>query len=392
MINFAASFPSPANMTPGEKLKYYRIAKGMSQEELGEKVGRSKWGIVNFEKGFNNIHYEDALKFAEILDIDAEELIDEYSAFCSPGYGKRIAKIRNLCGVTQEEFADIIGVGRNIEGRWEIEFDKNRPGREIYQKIKEVAESIDINISKIIEDPDHYEDEYIRFIEKECGKKILYIRCKYGVFQSEFAKLIGLGNDSVVSSWESDRTVPLRKNYRRIKSAANAVGIDLSKLNEDPEFYADDYLNFIRQDPGRKVHYLRVIYNVTEERFGQMIGCSGNTISEWEAEHCIPSRKYFLPLQALAREKEIDLADWNDNPEAYRDCFIEFRTSGSSDKIKNVRKAYGMSQKKFAEMIGVSLTSLGLWEDESKQRFPSRKYYEKIKILGLKKGVNIDDT
>ena len=71
-------------MTPGEKLKYYRIAKGMSQEELGEKVGRSKWGIVNFEKGFNNIHYEDALKFAEILDIDAEELIDEYSAFCSP--------------------------------------------------------------------------------------------------------------------------------------------------------------------------------------------------------------------------------------------------------------------------------------------------------------------
>lgn len=392
MINFATAIPSLDDSTPGGKLKYYRIVKGLSQEELGEKVGRTKWGIVNYEKGFNNIHYEDAVKLSEILDIGVDELIDEYTAFCSPGYGERIAKIRHLCGLTQEEFAKQIGATRNAVGRWEIEFNKNRPGREFYQKIKEIAESIDIDINKIIADPDHYEDEYIRFVEKDCAKKVLYIRCKYGIFQSEFAELVGLENDSVVSSWESGKTIPLRKNYSLIKSAAIAAGIDISKLNEDPDFYADEYLNFIRQDAGKKIHYLRVLYDLTEESFGQMLGCSGNTISEWESENCIPSRRYYSSLQSLARKKGINLSDWNDNPEAYRDHFLEFRGPGSCDKIKRVRKAYGMSQEKFAKLVGVSKRSVGLWEDYSKERFPSRKYYEKIKLLGLRKEVNIDDT
>ena len=49
-------------------------------------LGNSSWFINNFEKRFNPIYYEDAVKFAEILEINPEELLDEYTRFCRPGY------------------------------------------------------------------------------------------------------------------------------------------------------------------------------------------------------------------------------------------------------------------------------------------------------------------
>ena len=55
---------------PADKLRYYRESKGFSQEQLGNMLGNSSWFINNFEKRFNPIYYEDAVKFAEILEIN----------------------------------------------------------------------------------------------------------------------------------------------------------------------------------------------------------------------------------------------------------------------------------------------------------------------------------
>jgi len=54
---------------PADKLRYYRESKGFSQEQLGEMLGNSSWFINNFEKRFNPIYYEDAVKFAEIWPV-----------------------------------------------------------------------------------------------------------------------------------------------------------------------------------------------------------------------------------------------------------------------------------------------------------------------------------
>ncbi|MBQ6450524.1 MAG: helix-turn-helix transcriptional regulator, partial [Solobacterium sp.] len=103
----AISLPKPSiHASPGEKLRYYRELKQLNQEEISRILGHeSIWYIVNLEKGFNPIFYEDAVKLAGVLDIDPDDLLTEYTRFCRPGYGERIKRIRYEYRMSQAEFA-----------------------------------------------------------------------------------------------------------------------------------------------------------------------------------------------------------------------------------------------------------------------------------------------
>ena len=71
----AVCLPKPSvHASPGEKLRYYRQIKQISQEEISRILGcKNIWYITNLEKGFNPIYYEDAVKLAGVLDIDPDD-------------------------------------------------------------------------------------------------------------------------------------------------------------------------------------------------------------------------------------------------------------------------------------------------------------------------------
>ena len=129
----------PDGATPGELLRYYRERNGVSKTELGERLGTTDFGVVNLEKGFNPIHYKDAVAAGKLLNIDPEELLDEYTRFCKPGYGKRIKKIRAAFEVSQAAFAELVGVSRSTVSIWEAEINDHHPSREIYRKLMGMA-------------------------------------------------------------------------------------------------------------------------------------------------------------------------------------------------------------------------------------------------------------
>ena len=55
-------------MTTGEKIKMLRVKKGMSQEELGKKVGVQKAAINKYEKGIVvNLKMSTIAKLADAL-------------------------------------------------------------------------------------------------------------------------------------------------------------------------------------------------------------------------------------------------------------------------------------------------------------------------------------
>ena len=57
-------------MTTGEKIKILRVKKGMSQEELGKKVGVQKAAINKYEKGIVvNLKMSTIAKLADALDV-----------------------------------------------------------------------------------------------------------------------------------------------------------------------------------------------------------------------------------------------------------------------------------------------------------------------------------
>ena len=140
LVNLAMPmFKRPENATPGEILRYYRAKNGVSKAELGEALGTTDFGVVNLEKGFNPIHYKDAVAAGALLNLDPEELLDEYTRFCKPGYGKNIKKIRAAYGVSQREFAELVGVSRSTVSIWEAEIKDSHPNRDTYRKLMEMA-------------------------------------------------------------------------------------------------------------------------------------------------------------------------------------------------------------------------------------------------------------
>lgn len=116
---------------PHQQLTYYRELRGLSKEELARRVGVPLFEIVDYEDQFLDIYDEQAEKLAEVLQIDKELLLDDYTRFVAPGYGKRIKAIRGDLGVSQKRMSELLGVNRSTVSIWEIEL--HRPSRKNYQ-------------------------------------------------------------------------------------------------------------------------------------------------------------------------------------------------------------------------------------------------------------------
>lgn len=83
-------------MTFGEKLRKYRMEKGLTQAELAKAAGLGLKTITNYESGTTYPKYREVYKtLANILGVDADHLHNENDDFMSDvtaQYGSRGAK------------------------------------------------------------------------------------------------------------------------------------------------------------------------------------------------------------------------------------------------------------------------------------------------------------
>lgn len=64
------------DMTPARAMKAYRLSRGMTQAQLGEKLGSiPRQHISNMENGSRKINIDVAKKLAEIFDVSVEKFI-----------------------------------------------------------------------------------------------------------------------------------------------------------------------------------------------------------------------------------------------------------------------------------------------------------------------------
>ena len=388
MVNFGVFIPLSENSAPGEKLRYYRVAKGLSREELAEKIGLSQQGIINFEKGINNIFQHDAEQFAAILNVDPGEFLNEYTNFCREGYGARIASIRKAYGMSQIEFSEMLGVTRSTVSIWEAEINNHHPKEEIYLQIKKLAAEKNIDIIDQVENPDVYIDTYSRFVENDWGRKIRTIRLYYGMLQTDFAKLVGC-DEQTLASWELNYVRPMRKYFPMIEKLARAKGIRIDVLIKYPEHYVSPYEKFIEKDCGKKIKSIRLTYEMTQSEFCQLIGCTDVAISNWEIGLHVPELKCFPTIEKVARKKNLSIKKLNQNPDMSKDYYAEFCKCPYWDKIKKLRHILHLKQRDLAAYLGVSESSISLWE--CKEVIPGRSSYLALKKFAIAKGVDIDE-
>jgi transcriptional regulator with XRE-family HTH domain len=64
-------------MNIGERIRQLRDAKDMTQQQLGERVGRSQQEVYRWEKGLLRVHVEDIRALAVALEVSIEAFFDE---------------------------------------------------------------------------------------------------------------------------------------------------------------------------------------------------------------------------------------------------------------------------------------------------------------------------
>ena len=77
----------PSDGRIGKRIREIRKEKGLTQGELGEKVGLIANRIQQYENGVRNPRYELCKKMAEVLDVDVKAIVDpKVSSFAGAMY------------------------------------------------------------------------------------------------------------------------------------------------------------------------------------------------------------------------------------------------------------------------------------------------------------------
>lgn len=108
----------------------------MSCNILAEKIGMSRYAIMDYEAGTTEPLLEDLQKIAYALGIKSDKLYDEYYTFMAYPYSVRIKELRKERNLLQRELGALLEVTRRTVERWE--HGHNKVTRDMWIRMKEL--------------------------------------------------------------------------------------------------------------------------------------------------------------------------------------------------------------------------------------------------------------
>lgn len=85
----------------GQRIRKFRKAYGLSQEELAEKVGISVTHMSHIETGNTKLSLPVLVEIATALDVKTDELIFDISQAYKAPLKEEIAKILDTCSISE---------------------------------------------------------------------------------------------------------------------------------------------------------------------------------------------------------------------------------------------------------------------------------------------------
>ena len=82
----------------------------MTTRQLAEKLNIVPATIVMYENGKHPIPYDVSIKLADVLEIEASLLYDDFSRFLAVPYTEALKSVRTALGLSQKAFAEQIGI------------------------------------------------------------------------------------------------------------------------------------------------------------------------------------------------------------------------------------------------------------------------------------------
>lgn len=115
---------------------------------MADKAGVVPATIVLYENDRHDIPYDTAIVISEILGIDRDCLLNEYTRFLDYPYNMLLKQVRTQLELSQMQFSQEIGVAQSAYSRWER--GAGKPRRQEYEKIKTVLSKNHLDIHGVV--------------------------------------------------------------------------------------------------------------------------------------------------------------------------------------------------------------------------------------------------
>ncbi len=118
---FNIRFTDPSEITEiADKLRWYRYKKALLQREVADIIGIDRTTYIRYEEIGRDYYAIDHMeKLAELYNIPITELLDDFNLFLYHDQGKQIREKRKELGMTQSEYAQMLGVNLGNLKKWE---------------------------------------------------------------------------------------------------------------------------------------------------------------------------------------------------------------------------------------------------------------------------------
>lgn len=190
------------NTMLGKRINELRRASGMTQEELGKKLGVVKSTISLWESDSSEPNHAATIALAKLFGVTTDYLLgaegdtmgtEEKINEIAQRVGRNIRSIREQAGLSQREFAEGFGVSAGAVGMWET--GRREPDINMLIQIAHFGgTNLDDLVMKELTPPVPL---YVQ--------NMIYLRKKIGYTQSEMAMELGLQGPSSIDIVESGK-------------------------------------------------------------------------------------------------------------------------------------------------------------------------------------------
>lgn len=190
------------NTMLGKRINELRRASGMTQEELGKKLGVIKQTVSSWENDSSEPNHAATIALAKLFGVTTDYLLgaeedtmgtEETINEITQRVGRNIRSIREQAGLSQREFAEGFGVSAGAVGMWET--GRREPDINMLIQIAHFGgTNLDDLVMKELTPPVPL---YVQ--------NMIYLRKKIGYSQSEMAMELGLQGPSSIDLVESGK-------------------------------------------------------------------------------------------------------------------------------------------------------------------------------------------
>lgn len=106
--------------TTADKLRWHRLQSGYLQAEIADMIGIYRSTYIHYDEPSRKFYELDKLQLlADLYQVNIECLLDDYMLFLYRGQGKQLKSLRKKLGLTQRQFANMLGVRFVSLKHWE---------------------------------------------------------------------------------------------------------------------------------------------------------------------------------------------------------------------------------------------------------------------------------